>query len=450
MQCSVSITVELDPAVGVAGWEQAVQDAGREAMRRALAQAVRHYEAAHLACPHCGSAQSHSQGTVRRRVLTGFGRVALGLRRQRCDGCQRRFRPAQGCLAGLGRGQVTPALAQACTLAGASWPYATAAGVLQQLSGAQISAEEVRRQMGRAGQREAVAQQAEAARLLQPTAADVQAARDRQAAQDRHDRAARAGQPSPAAPVPPCLIVGLDGGWVPSREQAGGMEGKVGVVATGVVPVGKHGRQRLTPRRYVATFGSSEQVGQLAGAAALALDGYAARQQVVLGDGAEWIKTQATEHFPEAVGILDWPHVERALHKAIRAACPGVANRARRRDLHQQVPAALWQGDLDGALGQLRALRPAALGELVALLEETLRYLDGQRPWLGDYAAWREAGLPIGSGCIERAVAVVINWRLKKRGMRWCRPNANGVVALRVQRLNADWAAVAAAPPLAA
>jgi hypothetical protein len=216
------------------------------------------------------------------------------------------------------------------------------------------------------------------------------------------------------------------------------------------VPVGKQGRQRLTPRRYVATFGSSEQIGILAGAAAVALDGYAARDQLVLGDGAEWIKTQATEHFPDAVGILDWAHVARAVHKAIRAACPGPANRARRRELHEQIPAALWHGQVDAALIQLHALRPTDPAEPVAVLEATSRYLDGQRRWLGNYAAWQDAGYPIGSGCIERAVAVVINWRMKKRGMRWTRPNANALVALRVRELNAAWKILDAPAPLAA
>jgi hypothetical protein len=242
MQCSVSITVELDPAAGISGWEQAVQEAGREAMRRALAQAVHVYEQTHPACPHCSSAQSRSQGTVRRRVRTCFGRLALALRRQRCLACQRRFRPAQGCLVGLRRGQVTPELAAACALAGASWPYVTAARVLHQLSGAQVSAEQVRHHTRQTGGQEAAAQQAEAERLRQPTAADVRAERE---VQDRAQRAPR--RPRQASPAR--LVVGLDGGWVPSREQAGGMEGKVGVVATGVVPVGKHGRQRLTPRR---------------------------------------------------------------------------------------------------------------------------------------------------------------------------------------------------------
>jgi hypothetical protein len=46
---------------------------------------------------------------------------------------------------------------------------------------------------------------------------------------------------------------------------------------------------------------------------------------------------------------------------------------------------------------------------------------------------------PVGSGMIERAVALVINRRMKKRGMRWCRSNATAIVALRVDLLNDDW-----------
>ncbi|HEU5383344.1 MAG TPA: hypothetical protein VFV38_48710 [Ktedonobacteraceae bacterium] len=64
-----------------------------------------------------------------------------------------------------------------------------------------------------------------------------------------------------------------------------------------------------------------------------------------------------------------------------------------------------------------------------------------QRHWIGNDQAWREQGYPVGSGLVERAVAVVINMRMKRRGMRWRRANATAVVALRVQRINADWQA---------
>ena len=83
MQGILSSTLEFDPAAGLSGWEQAVQDAGREALRRALVQAVRTDEQMPPACPHGGRAPSRSQGTVRRQGLTWFGRVALVLRRQR-------------------------------------------------------------------------------------------------------------------------------------------------------------------------------------------------------------------------------------------------------------------------------------------------------------------------------------------------------------------------------
>jgi hypothetical protein len=65
--------------------------------------------------------------------------------------------------------------------------------------------------------------------------------------------------------------------------------------------------------------------------------------------------------------------------------------------------------------------------------------LENQRPWIGSYEHWRKLGYPVGSGMIERALALVINRRMKKRGMRWCRPNATAVVALRTDLLNDDW-----------
>ena len=76
-------------------------------------------------------------------------------------------------------------------------------------------------------------------------------------------------------------------------------------------------------------------------------------------------------------------------------------------------------------------------------LKQALTYLQEQRDWIGDYEQWKEQGYPIGSGIIERAVAVVINRRMKKRGMRWKRCNATALVALRVDLLNTDWQCIA-------
>jgi hypothetical protein len=72
-------------------------------------------------------------------------------------------------------------------------------------------------------------------------------------------------------------------------------------------------------------------------------------------------------------------------------------------------------------------------------LEEAITYVENQREWIGNYQQWQEAGYPVGSGLVERGVSVVINPRMKRRGMRWKRTNANAVVALRVRLLNAAW-----------
>lgn len=71
--------------------------------------------------------------------------------------------------------------------------------------------------------------------------------------------------------------------------------------------------------------------------------------------------------------------------------------------------------------------------------ENAVRYLHTQASWMGNYQQWCEQGYPVGSGLVERAVAVVINLRMKRRGMRWKRTNATSVVTLRVRRINADW-----------
>lgn len=434
MQVTVSLTVDLDASGGINALEEQIVEQGRAVMQQLVRQAVQQYEAEQGACPRCGQRSLRRGGSQRRVLLTRFGRVALRLQRRQCRGCGTRFRPADGCLRELGGRNVTAVLAQACVLAGISWAYDEAAQVVRDLCGAQVSAETVRALTNAAGQQEVARQTAQAHDQVTPTAAQVRA--------ERGERRPAAGMPAASeSDGPPAaeLLVGLDGGWIPSRDQSGGMEGKVGVVAGGREAVGQHGRHRLRPRRYVATFGRSEQVGELAYAAATALEAAQAPVQVALGDGAAWIKTQVAWHFPDAVRILDWPHLTRAVHKAIRAARPGAAHRALRRTLHQQVPDALWQGDVDGAVALLAALRPAAPADPIERLEETIGYLDGQRAWIGNYQAWQEAGYPIGSGLVERAVELVINRRLKRRGMRWWRINAQGVTALRIRRLNGEW-----------
>lgn len=265
-------------------------------------------------------------------------------------------------------------------------------------------------------------------------------------------------QPPPASTKQP-MLVGLDGGWVCSREQRGGMEGKVAVICSEMedLPLpafdttfswNKRGgprkppkqRHRLKKRLYAATFGPSHEIEQQAKAAAQTLENDPTRPVVVLGDGAEWIKKEQQRHFLQATCILDWAHLWREVGSAIRAAARAKALPAQARDYQLFLQRSrLWLGSIDLALTGLRDLAKGVPAEFLKPIQEAIRYVEHQRPWMGSYEAWKSQGYPVGSGMIERAVSIVINRRMKKRGMRWCRSNATTMVTLRADLLNADW-----------
>ena len=171
---------------------------------------VRTWETTRAFCRRCGGAV-RPEGTVRRTVLTLFGRVSLARRRFRCQQCHHRFCPSGELFQGLQMGRVTASLRDAAILAGASWPYRHAAATLQRLSGAEISAEEVRLLTNQQG-RQAARQQAEQAEAYVPSVP------------------AASGE---AAEAKELCVIGQDGGWVCNREKRGGMEGKIAVIACG-------------------------------------------------------------------------------------------------------------------------------------------------------------------------------------------------------------------------
>lgn len=437
MHVQVSLKLELAATASLTQMEQQIQEAGQQAMREALKQAIRHWEDQHTTCPQCGQQQRRLEGTVRRTIATVFGRVQVPRRRFRCQHCQHRWCPANGLFAELKGGTISVPLQEAAMLAGCSWPYRVACSTLKRLSGAHISVEEIRLLTNHHGKQRAAEQQKEA----------------------EHACAYPASVPASAQHTEQPMLVGLDGGWVCSREQRGGMEGKVAVVCSQMedvpMPVidttfswSKRGgprrppsqRHRLVTRRYVATFGPSRQIGYQAKAAAQELDADPTRPAIVIADGAEWIKKEQGKHFPQATCILDWAHLWREVSRAIMAAARAKALPEQQRDFQLYWHrTSLWVGNVDQALEGLRRLMATVPSESLRPLQEAIRYLENQRPWIGSYERWKSQGYPVGSGMIERAVALVINRRMKKRGMRWCRSNATAIVALRVDLLNDDW-----------
>jgi hypothetical protein len=342
-----------------------------------------------VACPTCPAARQQRAGSRIRTVETRFGPVRLRRARVRCRGCGRHFQPDDAALdAILGTGRGTPPLPALAAQCGARWPYRQAAAVVGMLRGVPLAVETIRRVVAQTGQR-------------------VNAQYDREAT-----AACRPPATAPPPSAPPLRIeLALDGGWVRSWDNAQGMEIKVGVVHTGSERCGAT-RTRLTERRYAATTAGVTPFGARVTAALAAVDGFAAADQTLLGDGAAWIWRLGAELLPTATQVLD------------RCGCPlGSMRDVRRRATRAAIPDKAirppWSMRLEEAFD--RSAVANALGVRTEVMQQY------PHPALG-------------SGAVEKGVDVVVNRRLKgRRGMRWWRERASGVIALRLAILNDEW-----------
>jgi hypothetical protein len=307
MQTQVSLSLEINANATFSEMEAQIQEAGHRWMREALSKSVRAWEGTRPFCRRCGGAV-RPEDTMRRTVLTLFGQVQLIRRRFRCQSCQHRFCPSADLLQELHLSRVTERLHEAAILAGASWPNPHAAATLKRLSGAQISAEEIRRLTNEQG-KQAARRQTEQGEVVVPPAA---------------------APSNETASTQELCVIGQDGGWVCNREKRGGMEGKIAVIASGqekgkepILPneqmtwyeLGKYMQTHCHPPRqrscwnthqYVATFEPASTLSNLAAHTVQEM-GLQTHPQVVVADGAHWIKKETATHFPQAERILDWP-----------------------------------------------------------------------------------------------------------------------------------------------
>jgi hypothetical protein len=396
--------------------EAAVHAWGLRLQREALARAWAAQAALRPAapCSRCGGTDLRAAGGKPRHIETLFGPVQLPRRRVRCAGCGRHHQLDAAVLAPvLGPGRCTPAVRDLAASCGASWPYQQAARVVGRVRGAPLSAETLRAVVTQTGQAVAAQHTAEAQAACQPPAT----------------------APDPARQRPARLVVELDGAWVRSHDNALGMEAQAGVIHAGSERIGRT-RTRLTNRRYAATFAGVGDFGPLVTTAVEQRNGYATSEQTLLGDAAAWLWAVGRDTLAEATAVLDRWHLTDARQRTLRRA---VAETEARTDWTARLDPCLERGDVPGALAVLADLAQASAAPEVGAFAA---FLAAQAPRIPDYAARRAAGLPVGSGGVEKGVDVVVNRRFKgKRGMRWGRERAEGVLALRVAELNDEWTA---------
>jgi len=104
----------------------------------------------------------------------------------------------------------------------------------------------------------------------------------------------------------------------------------------------------------------------------------------------------------------------------------------------EQWKQALLESRVGEVIQELRAEHKRRRGAKRERLEKEIHYLEAGRARM-DYAKYRQAGWPIGSGAVEATCKHLIKERFHRTGARWTRPNIAPIAALRVAIANDEW-----------
>jgi hypothetical protein len=157
-----------------------------------------------------------------------------------------------------------------------------------------------------------------------------------------------------------------------------------------------------------------------------------ADKKVIIGDGAEWIRNIADQHFPGAIQIVDLFHARQHLWNVARLLHPGDASHQNRWILRHQPK--LDGGEIEKLVRFLRGIN-ASTPAIAEAIRIEAAYFERNAERMR-YPEFRRQHLFVGSGVIEAGCKTVIGSRLKKSGMFWTVNGANAIIALRCSILN--------------
>lgn len=156
----------------------------------------------------------------------------------------------------------------------------------------------------------------------------------------------------------------------------------------------------------------------------------------VLGDGAEWIWNLASEHLPQAAGVLDIYHLLEHVGGAMRGM-GGTEDAIRTRcDAARQAVLSEGKSGLERWLGG--AFAEFATGTSTEPLLDLAAYAAKHPTRLG-YADRLASGRSIGSGAVEGGIKQLLNLRMKRTGARWRVEHVGPLVELRAVSQTSAW-----------
>lgn len=300
----------------------------------------------------------------------------------------------------------SPVLVEAMVRLGARLPFAVVAEEMALLFGVSVSADTVRR-------------------LTEEAGAVLVGIEQRALERLEHDAPAEPdGPPVQQVSADGCMLSLTDGRWTEVRT-----------IAIGTVVQEGDGEPRAEAMGYFSRHGSADAFIRQATLPTYERGTRRAGTVAAVMDGASWLQEVVSEQCPAAIRILDFPHAVGYLHAAAHAAF-GPESPEAGAWLDAWVPR-FKTGMPEEVLTALRAL-PTPTGEAATAKGTAIRYL-GSRTEQIRYAAFREQGLPIGSGMVESAGKLVVEARMKGGGMHWASRNLNPLLALRSRLCSGQW-----------
>ena len=407
---------------------EAVEMAVRAAMHRAGAAALTELLQFPVPAPDqrtlpcaCGQA-AHYRELRSKPVLTAVGRVELSRPYYLCSHCQQGQFPADVEL-DVKDTEFSPGVRRMQALVGHQAPFEQGRQQMKVLANLEVTAKSVER----------------TAETLGADIARCEKAESQQALQLPLPRVA-------GAPIP-ILYVQMDGTGVPVvKKETLGRPGKIPgqpaytrEVKLGCVFTQTRWDEEGYPIRdpdsttYTGAVETAQEFGRRLHREAWQRGWGRAQQQVVMGDGAEWIWNLAAEHFPDALQIVDLYHARQHLWEVARRLYPDAPGKQKGWiKFHQKR--LLERGKIEKLVAALRTLK-SRNPEVAAKLRTEADYFQSNAQRMC-YPQFRRRHLFVGSGVIEAGCKTVVASRLKQSGMFWTARGANAILALRCCHLN--------------
>lgn len=192
---------------------------------------------------------------------------------------------------------------------------------------------------------------------------------------------------------------------------------------------------RAKNQSYVAYLGEPEPFAKLLSAEAEQRGYDCARNRACVADGAKWIWNICDLCFPTAQQIVDWPHAVEHVWAAAHLAESLGPTRLEHWVKGRQDR--LWFGHAQTVAADIEVLTQHNLAQAKELHSEAGYFRHNARRMR--YQEFHEEGYPIGSGTVESGCKQLVGMRMKGPGMRWSRPGAENMLALRTEYLSNRW-----------